>query len=358
MEQVSKQKEIGSVHSKCKNCGGNLVFCPTTQDLICAKCESHYPIENNGKILVHNLYDSNETKKHNKSFKEQNTFFKCKNCGANIVLNNYEISNKCPYCGTGLVVDENAEEGTIPDACIPFAFDKAEASILFAQNVKKKHFLPNKFKKQPPTSDIYGIYIPAFAFDTNTKSTYSGQLYNEYTSTDSDGRTHTERSYFYISGDHAENFEDVLVECSSKINQTELIGVLPYHSEKKLPYNNSYIMGYSVEHYSETINQSIPTYKSMVDKLIQNHILRKYHYDGVSYINVATNYSDEKYKYCLLPIYRFEYVYKDKPYRTLMNGQTGAIDSNLPKSKWKIAFAVLIPFLIILAFILIGMLSN
>ena len=120
-----KQTEIKSTHSKCDACGANLVFCPSTQDLICEKCESHYPIDATGTIKSHDLYDENETKNHNKSFVDENRIFKCKNCGASIVLNKYEISKKCPYCEASLVMDESDMKGERPDACIPFAFDEA-----------------------------------------------------------------------------------------------------------------------------------------------------------------------------------------------------------------------------------------
>ncbi len=353
-----KEKEIKSVHSKCASCGANLIFCPSKQDLVCEKCESHYPIKNEGTIETHDLDNNQEIAKLNQTFKNENKIFKCKNCGARIVLNTYEISKQCPYCGAGLVMDKSVMDGIIPDACIPFAFDEKEASDLFVKAVSKRHFVPKKFKRNIPENQIHGIYIPAFAFDASTMSAYDGRLYNEYETTDSDGHSHTERSYFHISGSQKEEFEDVIVECSSKITQEEIEGVLPYQFHKKKPYNNAYILGYSVEHYSETLNESIPDYKSEIEATVRRHILNKYHYDGISYLNVNTKYSNEKYRYYLLPMYRFEYQYKKKDFVTYMNGQTGAVDSNLPKSGWAIALAILIPFIIVLIPIIIGIISS
>lgn len=352
-KKLNKEEILSSEQGKCLGCGGNLIFCPPTQDLCCEKCSKHYEIINDNKVEIHSLYEKSKLTRPD-DFQEVNKLFKCPNCGANIVLNQFEIAKKCPYCGTSLVIEDRVMQNQNPDACIPFAFDEREAGEYFVKNVKKNFFVPNKFKKNIPENKIHGIYIPAFGFDAKTVSSYRGRLYNEHTHTDSNGHSHTTRSYFSVSGTHNDSFEDVIVECSSKITQAEIEGVIPYNCEKKKAYKNSYIMGYSVEHYNETVDASIPKYKSIVDDYIRRNILRKYSYDGVDYLNVSTSYSDEKYKYYLLPIYRFEYKYKNKDYSTYMNGQTGKIDNNVPKSKLKIALTILIPLLIILLFIILG----
>ena len=224
--------------------------------------------------------------------------------------------------------------------------------------MRKRFFVPNKFKKQPPNSDIHGIYIPSFGYFAKTTSTYQGELYKEYTTRDADGHSVTERSYFDISGTHNAQFNDVLVECSSKINQKELSGFLPYKTNGKMPYSNQYILGYSVEHYNQTIKECEPTYKNIVERAIKSQILRKYDHDGVNYLKVVTDYSEEKYLYYLVPVYRFMYEYKNKNYVTYMNGQTGRVDSNVPKSGFKIALVAILTFMIVFLPIILGIIFG
>ena len=348
------EQKIESEQGKCKTCGSNLYFCPATQDLACEKCGNHYEIKNDGIIETHDLHENRADKKaEHDEYVSKNKAFKCPNCGANVILNQYEISNNCPYCGTSLVVQQDLKVGMKPDACIPFAFDEKGAAEKFVAGVKRKFWAPRKFKEEVPENQIHGIYIPSFAYDMDTASSYSGRLYNEHTTTDSDGHSHTERTYFYISGSHSSRFEDEVVESSSKISQGEMLGVLPYRHNQQKPYKNEYILGYSVEQYDHTVEECFPICKSIVDGKIRSQILGKYHYDGVDYLNVSSAYFNEQYRYCILPIYRFDYSYKKKKYITYMNGQTGKVDNNVPKSKLKITFAVLIPILIILAIIIL-----
>ena len=149
-----------------------------------------------------------------------------------------------------------------------------------------------------------------------------------------------------------------MVESSSKITQSELTGFLPYKFAEKKPFDNSYILGYSVEQYNSTVEKCIPQYKSILNDMIRRDILRKYTYDGVSYLKVETDCSDEKYLYYMLPVYRFDYKYKNKDYITYMNGQTGKVDSNVPKSGLKIALVVILIALILALPIILGFLFG
>ena len=345
--------KISSSQEKCKNCGGNLYYDPKSHDLLCDNCGTHTQIIADGKIQYHDLNEKQTNSKEYKDYVEQNKAFKCPNCGANVILNKFEISQVCPYCATPLVINEQ-NYGLKPDAIIPFQFDENDAAEKFVAVVKKRFWAPRKFKKKLPENEITGIYIPSFGFDADTFSKYDGRLFNEVTVRDSDGHTHTERHYFRIGGTLQKSYQNVMVECSSKITQRELHGFLPYNFDEKMPYTNQFILGYSVEQYDKEVKDSIETYHSELRNLIERDILRKYVYDGVDYLNVKTDRSNEKYQYHILPVYRFEYDYKGKKYVNYMNGQNGKVDGNTPKSKLKIGIAIALGILVFVALALLG----
>ena len=351
------EKKINSSQEKCLGCGGNLYYNPASHSLFCENCGSEAFIDDNGYIEYHDLHKKYEAKQ-NDDFVKQNKIFKCPNCGANVILSKYEISQKCPYCSTSLVIQNSSFSGLRPDAIIPFEFDETEASRRFMLGIKRNFWVPNKLKKNFPENQITGIYIPSFGFDASTTSRYSGELYNEYTETDSEGNSQTRREYFSISGIFEQQYQDIMVECSSKITQRELVGFLPYRFEEKKPYNNAYILGYSVEQYDKAVADCEPIYKSQLDAMIRSDILRQYSFSGVSSLFVDTTRRDEKYLYHILPVYRFDYEYRNKKYVTYMNGQTGKVDKNVPKSVAKIITISLLAVLIVLIPLIIGLIIG
>ena len=221
-----------------------------------------------------------------------------------------------------------------------------------------RFFAPSKFKKNLPTRAIKGIYIPSFVFNGNSSSHYNGELYLEPTVTDREGRTKTVRNYFPIFGDIDVELHNITVESSSKMTQAQITGVLPYEYNGSKPYRESYLLGYNVEHYSESLEQSKDEYRAIAKDIIERQILSKYSYDGVSYLKVSPVFKGETYRYVLLPVYRFEYEYKNKKYVSYMNGQTGHVDKNVPKSAVKISILVILGILLLLTPILLAILLK
>lgn len=355
-------KKILSTQSACDGCGGDLYFSPKTQTLMCEKCNRQQAIDKNFEINKHSVGQELDKQQHGE-YVSQNKVFKCSNCGSSVILDKYEVSKQCLYCDTNLVLNSQNLSALKPDAIIPFVFDKEEACKKFRESIQKKAFLPNEFKKELPKQSVKGLYIPSFSFECDIKSEYNGELYNIKTYKDSEGNTQTSRSCFSINGKIENRLEDIIIESSSILTQAQLSGILPYKYEDKQAYNDAYIRGYNLEVYDTHIEECRKTYKTMADSRVRSSILSKYDYDGINHLNINSIYLNQKYSYTVLPIYQFKYSYKNKKYITYMNGQTGKVDSNVPRSGAKIAglvigilLAMFLPILlfIIFNFVLIG----
>lgn len=354
---------IASTQNKCSSCGGTLKFNPNIKKLECVKCGSNFEVVLIPNIIKHELNEKESFGADYKKWVSENKVFKCQTCGSNVVLNSLDISTKCPYCDSNIVCDESALPGLIPDGVVLFSFDKLKASEVFKQNIKKKWFLPNKFKKNLPENNIYGLYFPSFAFDAETFTTYYGTLIKTESREvpcmfyGADGKatqgTRTEHYdvSFKISGDKKKNFKNILVESSSKFSQADLNSVLPYSVKSAYKYNSKVALGSAMEHYDNSLKNCHLSAINIMEDEIRDDILSSYDYDRVETLKMDPQFNNEKYSYVLLPMYKINYEYAGKKYCTLMNGQTGKLNGNVPRSKWKISFLVLG---IILAVIAVG----
>lgn len=338
--------------NKCKNCGGNLVFSPATQNLFCEKCLTYKQIKHSLQVEKHNL--NKALKSNEKTTNETDRFVNCPNCGNKINLDKFEISKDCTYCGSSIVAQDVSIISKKPDGIIPFAFDKKQASEKFVENVKKQFWAPRKFKKQPPERVIEGDYIPSFAFNTDVVYTYKGMLYNERTVEHRNGHSDTVRDYFKIAGEDSTHYDNILVESSSKISQHNINGILPYDYSKVYKYQDAYISGFVVEKYDKSVSNCLKTYDNLLTERLRRDILSQYSYDGVDYLHIKKTTYDETYSYNIVPLYKFTYSYKKKQFVTYMNGQTGRIDKNIPKSGWKIFFIIVLPIILITCGIIFG----
>lgn len=335
------EKKIKTNQASCPSCGATMRYSPERLKLYCENCKSCKDIDFEPIESKHDWNSREKETAKTKEWAEETKNLKCPSCGANVILNKLEYSKSCPYCGSSLVGDESDLPSIAPDGIIPFIFSHEEAVTRYVKGMRKKWFLPNKFKKAPPVEDIHGVYIPSFSYDAVTKSVYKGTLATDHTHRDLNGHTYTTTSYEHIKGTHNSAYKDILVETSSKLNQVQFMALEPYDMTKVVSFKQAFIMGYTVEYYENTLEECKKVSEALMEDRIKEEILSHYSYDRVEAFSMNTDFSNEKYMYYLLPTYKCDYEYKNKKYTTFMNGQTGKVGKGYPKSPVKITFFVL-----------------
>ena len=82
-----------------------------------------------------------------------------------------------------------------------------------------------------------------------------------------------------------------------------------------------------------------------LENMARSEVLSRY--DEVRDIYVRADYQEETYKHVLLPIYSTAYTYKGRHYRVLINGQSGRVEGDYPKSPVRIGAIVLLALFIL-----------
>ena len=187
--------------------------------------------------------------------------------------------------------------------------------------------------------DLGATYLSSFTFDGLVDATYSGRERHTRTVTDSSGKSSTETYYVDFSGRVVQQYSNILIECSDKINQTEIENVLPYDFSECYDYNNDFIKGYNVGYYNIGVEDAEVQAKRVMLEDVDSNIRKKH--TSIDTLTINPTYSDMKYNYTLLPAYFITYDYKNKKYINLMNGQTGALSGKVPRSRVKIALMIM-----------------
>lgn len=327
------KKILTSTDLKCKNCGSDLFFDAKTQNLVCENCRSIKEFSKTQTNIKHNYEDNDYSYK--KDWLESDLKLKCKSCGAEVPLNSLEFATFCPYCKSHYVANFEQFNGLLPERVYPFLLTKEDAQNKFKENAKKKFFVPSKFKKEIPNNTISGTYIPTFAFDAKTFTKYQAVVEESTGGKDN----HTIRRV--VNGTLSQNYTDFFEESSSLTTGIRLKSVLPYQEKSVYDFKPEFIRGYIVEHYDNSLTNCHKLFRQDVSNDIKKRISSQIAGNVVS-ITTNTTYSDEKYSYTLLPIYHFDFTYRNKQYKTIMNGQTGKLGKGLPISFWKVGLIVAI----------------
>lgn len=337
----------------CENCGNVMDFDPRSQKLKCPSCDAEILIENDiSKVVEHKL--TRHAIHTVKAVEKTSHTMECTGCGAKIEVEATSTAAQCPYCGSNYVLSEKQEDTIIPDGVVPFQIDKNRVAELFREWMKKRWLAPGKLKYMYQSGKLQGIYLPYWTFDADVDSRYTamGGRYRTITRENSKGEKEevVVTDWFPTSGRIHHFFDDVLVPASDKLDRKLLKGMDAFETDKIASYAPEYFSGYSAECFTVDLEDAHQTacseMKSILREMVRSEVLLRY--DTVRDIRIYPEFDRESYKHVLLPVYTTAYHYRDRLYHVFINGQTGTIQGEYPKSAAKIAAIVLVFLLLVL----------
>ena len=320
-----------------------MVFDPESRSLKCEHCGNSEAIEKDLKVLEQDILDGFE--KGVRLVKGEQMVYKCRNCGATVMLNPEESAVICPFCSTSNVVKEETFDGLKPQVILPFAFNGEKASEYAKQWAKKRIFAPRKFKKELSPENMRGVYEPCFTYDSVTHSSYNGRVGDRHTRTVGSGknrRTETYIVYRNVHGDYDRTFDDLLVANNRNFDQTKLSSLEPFDLSSQCVYERKFLSGYCSEVYQKDVKEGWGDAKRIMDKKLYSEIVNKLRCDVVDYLNISTRHTKVTYKYLLLPVYFMTCRFQKKDYGVMVNGSNGRASGKTPISFWRVLIASVI----------------
>lgn len=338
---------IDSDQFPCPSCGAFMVYSPESQGLKCDYCGTEIDItREEADIKEYDFNSLDELYSH--QWIEENQIIKCESCGGETVISSNELTSNCVFCGSAHVVVEEMKEGIPPESLIPFMITLAAAKENINKWLSGKFYAPKELKELKKLDLLKSVYIPYFTYDSDTSTFYTAQRGDHYYVTRTkvvDGKTKTVRErrtrWRRVEGVYKNNFDDVLVHASRKVEE-KLIGDMKSFDLSKLEnYQEAFLIGHHAERYGKSLLDGWEDAKGIMYHTIYSGIRSQVGGDEFRLTHHQTNYGEPKFKHILLPIWMTNYAYKEKMYHVYINGQTGRVVGEYPKSIVKILLTIL-----------------
>jgi hypothetical protein len=290
----------------------------------------------------------------------------CTNCGAETGMQPDVTAALCPFCGCGIVATGASKKTIRPQGLLPFKVTRENSAELFRKWVAGLWFAPNALKKQAECAVIHGVYVPAWTYDANTETDYTGERGEDYwetetyTETDAEGHTVTrERQvqktrWWPASGHVHNNFDDLLVMATRTLPGKYLDKLQPWDLPALLAYADEYLSGFVAESYQVGLPEGFEIAKGLMQPAINQTICRDIGGDHQRVGTTNTDYRDITFKHLLLPVWISAYQFQAKTYRFLVNARSGEVQGERPWSWVKIAGLVSAIIAVIVAIIVIA----
>ena len=348
----------------CPACGAEAVWNPGKQALVCAFCGTVSPAKldvDTGKIVEHELVAAlRSLGDDRRGWQSDKRYVKCQSCQAISVLDPARQAQRCEFCGSAqLVPYEQSRESFRPESLLPFRVTEAQARDGIRAWYSRLWLAPGALKRRALTDTVKGVYLPYWTFDAQVDAEWTADAgYYYYTTesyTDASGRTQSRQVQHVrwepAAGRVSHFFDDDLVCASIGVHPDLVRGIEPFPTVELKPYDAGYVAGWVVERYQIDLLAAAKASREAMDAKLRQMCAAQIPGDTYRNLEVRASYSGQTFKHILAPIWLLSYSFGARVFQAVMNGFTGSIKGEYPKSWVKVTLLVLaIIVLVLIAF--------
>jgi hypothetical protein len=287
--------------------------------------------------------------------------FKCGGCGAEVVINTETaMTARCHWCRHVLGVNEQIDNGAVPDAVLPFHIEKDDAVARIRPFVNKRRlFALEAFKDEFRPENVVGVYLPYMVVDArgNADAVGLGEIETRrYTRGEGKQKqTYYDADVWRVQRHVDFTVDDLTLESSARrgnldtrSNTHNVINtILPFDTKNAVKWNASYLVGYTSEKRDRDVQHLMPRLQeqmlSMARAQMQPSVQR---YDrGVRWERERIDLTGTRWVSMYLPVWLYAH-HEPGPggglrHYIAVNGRTGETMGSVPVQRWKLVLAAL-----------------
>ena len=348
----------------CPACGAQAEWNPGKQKLVCPFCgtESPYKVTASGQIeeldLVRALREMPEDAR---GWQTERRTVQCQSCKAVSVFDPDRVGQRCEFCGSpALVPYEEIKSPIRPQSLLPFRIADTAVREQIRRWYKSKWLAPNALKSRALVDTVKGVYIPYWTFDAQAVCPWEAEAGHYYYTTetyrDSKGNMQT-RQVRHVRWEPASGvvehfFDDDPIPGTRGVSHDLLRCVEPFPTNELVPYDTSYLSGFIVEHYQVVLLDAAKGSEEAMTEKVRDLCAAQIPGDTYRNLEIHPTFSQRTFKHILVPVWLLTYTYGPKVFHVLVNGYTGRIAGEYPKSPWKVALLVIAVIIIVLIVLL------
>jgi hypothetical protein len=349
----------------CAACGAQAEWNPARQLLVCAFCGTAAPFNVDaatGAIVEIDLVKAlRELPDEQRGWLTEKRTVQCQSCKAVSVFDPDRVGQNCDFCGSPALVDYTEIKAPIrPQSLLPFRISESQVREQIHRWYASKWLAPNALKSRAMVDRVHGVYIPYWTFDARAVCPWEAEAGHYYytTETSRDAKGSLQRRQVQhvrwepASGEVRHFFDDEPVPGTHGISHRLLQGVEPFPASELVPYDTAFLSGFVVEHYQVVLFEAAQNSEAAMTRKLHDLCAAQVPGDTHRNLQIHPVFSERTFKHILAPVWLLTYNYGSTGYQVVVNGYTGRMDGQYPKSPWKIALLVLVVMILVIIFIL------
>jgi hypothetical protein len=351
----------------CVACGAQAEWSPAKQSLVCSFCGTVAPfvLDARGEIVELDLVKAlRELPDESRGWLAETRSVQCRSCKAVSVFEQARVGQTCEFCGSPKLVPYDEIRAPIrPQGLLPFRVAQSDVREQIRRWYAGRWFAPRALRHRALVDRVHGVYIPYWTFDAHVVCPWRAEAGHYYYTTetyrDNQGRRQTRQvrhvRWTPASGEVRHFFDDEPVPGTHGVAAHLLRQVEPFPTAELVPYDTAYLSGFVVEHYQVVLFEAAQHSVAQMRQKLHSMCAAQIPGDTYRNLEIRPVYAGQTFKHVLVPVWLLTYVYSGKPWQVVVNGYTGSMAGDYPKSPWKIAMLIA---LLLMAVLLVVLMSQ
>lgn len=339
-----------AVSYACPNCGANTAYDVSAGGVACEYCGyvAAVAAARVGKS-AEDFEFTLETLTHaRRGWGTARQVLHCDSCGAELSLPTGALTTTCAFCASNQVnVITSPEETLRPRFLIPFKVPPEKTVPLATEWMGKGWYHPNALAGNAIVRRFYGLYLPFWTFNAQVNAQWRAEVgyqktVRHYNAHLKRWETRTRTVWKWENGRVHLNIENLLVSGSAPnhLSHNILHQLYPFQMGDLVAYAPDFLAGWQAQAYETTLTDAWEIGKRTIREDAKKACYKKIPSNQVRNFSMSADFSDESWRYILLPVYLAAYRYEGKVFQVMINGQTGVVAGAKPVAWWKVWLAI------------------
>lgn len=268
----------------------------------------------------------------------------CESCGAVVTVAPDALTSICAFCGSHRVhARDLAGDVLRPTVLIPFTVDRERVQTLVAEWLGQGWMHPPELQDVRVLRELTGIYLPFWTFDARICADWRAEVGTERTEryrADGKWKTRTVIDWHRRSGQVHVPVDDHLVAGTKHVSHVILRKVTPFDLQELVEYEPGYLAGWQAKAYDVQLQEAWKVAKEEMREQARRACYGDTGSPHVRNFRMTADFTDERWRYVLLPMYLVSYPFAGRTFQVMINGQTGEVAGQKPVAWLRVWLAI------------------
>ncbi|MBN1992884.1 MAG: hypothetical protein JW953_09270, partial [Anaerolineae bacterium] len=230
-----------------------------------------------------------------------------------------------------------------PRFLIPFTIEADACQNFTREWLGSSWMTPGSLRRLARVANFTGIYLPFWTFDAVTAADWQaevGHTETEHYYENGKWKTRTKTVWKWESGRVRLFHDDRLLAGTNRLSALLLNRIKSYNLNQLAPYEAKYLAGLQAQAYDIPLEAAWETARHEMREKTRQACRDQASTSKIRNFSMNLDFSEESWRYILLPVYLAHYLYNNQPYQVMVNGQTGTVSGQRPVDWLKVWLAV------------------